>query len=87
MTAYRHTGLFVVLLAVTAAGLTACGGSNSPHVASLGRSGGTSGKSGNTSTTVGSVNPTQLLDEWATCMRSRGDPDQVDPTITSNDVI
>ena len=40
-----------------------------------------------TSTTVGSVNPTQLLDEWATCMRSHGDPDQVDPTITSHHVI
>jgi hypothetical protein len=40
-----------------------------------------------TSTTVGSFNPTQLLDEWATCMRSHGDPDQVDPTITSDDII
>ena len=31
--------------------------------------------------------PTQLLDEWATCMRSHGDPDQVDPTIDANKVI
>jgi hypothetical protein len=26
-------------------------------------------------------NPTRLVDEWATCMRSHGDPNQVDPTI------
>ena len=25
-------------------------------------------------------NPTQLLDEWATCMRGHGDPSQADPT-------
>lgn len=31
--------------------------------------------------------PTQLLDEWASCMRSRGDPAQVDPTVDANKVI
>src|SRR5271155_1933225 len=77
-TAYRHPGRCVVLLVAAAAGLGACGGSSSPHVASLGKSGGISGKSGITSTTVGSVNPTQLLDEWAICLRSHSDPDQVD---------
>jgi hypothetical protein len=86
-TAYRHPGLCVVLLVAAAAGLGACGGSSSPHVASLGKSGGISGKSGITSTTVGSVNPTQLLDEWAICLRSHSDPDQVDPTIDANNVI
>jgi hypothetical protein len=44
-------------------------------------SGGSNGKSGITSTTVGSANPSQLLDEWATCRRSHGDHDQGDPTI------
>ena len=38
-------------------------------------------------TTLPKGNPTQLLDEWATCMRSHGDPDQVDPTIDANKVI
>lgn len=32
-------------------------------------------------------NPAQLLDEWAACMRSHGDPDQTDPTIGANQVI
>jgi hypothetical protein len=31
--------------------------------------------------------PTQLLDEWAVCMRSHGDPDQVDPTVDATKVI
>jgi hypothetical protein len=31
--------------------------------------------------------PTQLLDEWAACMRSHGDPDQVDPTVDATKVI
>ena len=83
----RHPGLFVVLLAVAAAGLTACGRSSAPHIASLGRSGASSGRSGNTSTTLGHVTPTQLLDQWATCMRTHGDPDQVDPNVNPNGVI
>jgi hypothetical protein len=53
----------------------------------LGKSGSSGGKSGVTSTSAGHVNPTELLDEWATCTRSHGDPDQVDPTITANGVI
>jgi hypothetical protein len=32
-------------------------------------------------------NPTQLLDEWATCMRRNGDPNQADPTIDADKVI
>ena len=32
-------------------------------------------------------NPTQLLDEWAACMRSHGDPNQADPTIDVNNNI
>jgi hypothetical protein len=43
--------------------------------------------SGSTTTTLPKGNPTQLLDEWATCMRSHGDPGQVDPTIDANGVI
>ena len=38
-------------------------------------------------TTVPAGSPTQLLDEWATCMRSHGDPDQVDPTVDATKVI
>jgi hypothetical protein len=32
-------------------------------------------------------NPTQLLDEWAACMRAHGDPGQADPTIDASKVI
>jgi hypothetical protein len=42
---------------------------------------------GSTTTTLPKGNPTQLLDEWATCMRGHGDPEQVDPTIDANKVI
>jgi len=83
---YRRARRLAVVAAATAAiGLAACGGSgNSPHVASLG----TSTQSGSsTTTTLPTGNPTQLLDEWAGCMRTHGDPGQVDPTVDANGVI
>jgi hypothetical protein len=70
---------------VASMSLAACGGSSSPHVASLGNSSGNGSDS--TTTTLPKGNPTQLLDEWASCMRSNGDPNQVDPTIDANKVI
>jgi hypothetical protein len=84
--AYRRLCGLPVVAALTAIGLAACGGSSSPHVASLGTSSNHSTGGGPT-TTVPKGNPTQLLDEWATCMRSHGDPGQVDPTIDANGVI
>jgi hypothetical protein len=84
MTHWRSAG--IAMIAATAAiGLAACSGSSSPHVASLGNSGGN--VSGVTTTTLPKGNPTQLLDEWASCMRSHGDPNQDDPTIDANKVI
>jgi hypothetical protein len=86
----RQSGGLAVLVAAAALGLAACGGSSSPHVASLG-----TGSSGNSATT-GSANsttapskesPAQLLGGWASCMRSHGDPGQADPTIDANKVI
>lgn len=74
----------------------ACGsGASSPHVASLGTgSGNGSGNpagsgngSGNPVTAAPKGNPTQLLDEWAACMRRHSDPTQADPTIDANKVI
>ena len=53
----------------------------------LATSSGNRGGSGNSSTAPPSSNPTQLLDEWAACMRSHGDPNQADPTIDANKVI
>ena len=35
-------------------------------------------------TTVPVGSPTKLLDEWAVCMRSHGDPGQVDPTVDAS---
>jgi hypothetical protein len=82
-TYWRSVGL-AVLVATAALALAACGGgaTNSPHVASLGT--GANAKKGSPTTTQPTGNPTQLLDQWATCIRSHGDPDQVDPTIDSN---
>ena len=81
---YRRSGGLGVLVAAAAIALAACGGgpTNSPHVASLGTSANT--KSGDTTTTQPAGNPTELLDQWATCIRSHGDPNQVDPTIDAN---
>jgi hypothetical protein len=78
-----------VLLAVAAIGLAACSGSRPPHVASLGRDSGTGSPSASQSstTTTPNGNPTQLLDEWASCMQRHGDPGQPDPTIDANKVI
>jgi hypothetical protein len=78
------------LVAAAAIGLAACsGGSSTPQVASLGNSSGDGGGSpaatGSSAATQG--NPTQLLNEWAACMRSHGDPGQPDPTIDANKVI
>jgi hypothetical protein len=80
---HRRTGALAAVAAAALA-LTACGGSNSPHVASLGNS---KSAAGSTTTTLPRGNPTQLLDEWASCMRSHGDPGQVDPTVDANGVI
>jgi hypothetical protein len=67
-----------------AIGLAACGGGsgNPPHIASLGAK--TSNSRGSSTTTQPTGNPTELLDQWATCIRSHGDPNQVDPTIDAN---
>ncbi len=83
---HRRAGL-AVLLAAAAFGLAACGGSSAPHVASLGKSGGSDSNGGNTPTTQPTGNATQLLNEWAACMHSHGDPNQADPTIDANGVI
>jgi hypothetical protein len=74
----------MVLVAGAAFGLAACSGPTPPHVASLGKN----SDHGSVSTTsVPAGSPAQLLDEWATCMRSHGDPDQVDPTVDATKVI
>jgi hypothetical protein len=81
----------LAVLAVAAAiGLAACGGGHStPHVANLGTSTtlGTTSGSGSSATTVAKGDPTRLLDEWATCMHSHGDPNQADPTVDAYGVI
>jgi hypothetical protein len=65
--------------------VAACGGgSNHSGVASLSGSG---HSNATTTTTLPKGTPTQLLDEWASCMRQHGDPNQADPTIDSSGVI
>ncbi len=83
-TMYGRWGGLAVLVAGAAIGLAACSGPSPPHVASLGKN---SDHGSMTTTTVPAGSPTRLLDEWATCMRSHGDPDQVDPTVDATKVI
>ncbi len=89
----RRTGLLGIV-AGTAVLTVACGGgSGTPHVASLGQSSGSGSASSasnggrNSAASASDGNVTQLLDQWAACMRSHGDPSQADPTIDANKVI
>jgi hypothetical protein len=87
---WPRAGLLAIVAGATLLTAACSGGSSTPQVASLGSSsngGGNSAGSGNgggSSADTGSGNATQLVDEWATCMRSDGDPNQVDPTIDSD---
>ncbi len=75
-----------------------CGGSsNSPGVASVSStttsttssaaSTGATATSPSSTTTTPSKYPAQLLVQWASCMRSHGDPNQADPIVTVNKLI
>jgi hypothetical protein len=85
-------------LALAALALAGCSssGSSVPPVASLGTSpapgtststgsGTGSGTSSGNATIAGNVTP--LLNQWAACERSHGDPDQADPTVSADGVI
>jgi hypothetical protein len=79
---HLRSGGLAILVAAAALALAACSGPSSPHVASLGKSSGS--RDGSTTTTQPKGDPTQLLDDWAACMRSHGDPNQADPTVDAN---
>jgi hypothetical protein len=85
MTMHRRWSGLAVLVTGSVIGLCACSGSSSPHVASLGKN--SSDGSASSTTTMPARSPTQILDEWAACMRSHGDPDQIDPTVDASKVI
>ena len=68
----------------------AAAGPARPHVADLGTGTGSAsnrGSEASSTTTLPTGNPAQLLDDWASCMRTHGDPNQVDPTIDADKVI
>lgn len=73
----------MAVAAVAAVSMAACGGPSSSAVAHLRAGAGHR----STPTTVSKGNPTVLLDEWASCMRSHGDPQQADPSIDVHKVI
>lgn len=81
---HRQWGGPALLVAGAALALAACSGPGSPGVASLGKN---RGEGPASSTTLPAGSAAQLLDEWASCMRSHGDPDQVDPTVDATKVI
>jgi hypothetical protein len=84
---WRSSGV-AVFVAATGLALVGCdGGTSSPHVAGLGTSSGKPSGDGSTTTSLATGDPTQLLTEWAACMRSHGDPEQVPPTVTATKVI
>jgi hypothetical protein len=93
--------LAAAALALAALALAACSsssGSSPPPIASLGTSSSpgistsadpatstSSGTSSGSATIAGNVTP--LLNEWAACERSHGDPHQSDPTVSADGVI
>lgn len=92
---YRRSGGLAVLVAAAALGLAACSSASSaPQVASLGTSSSNSDASGSSANTGNggggsgatgsSDSATQLVDEWAACVRTHGDPNQADPVINSD---
>jgi hypothetical protein len=83
----RRWGGLAVLVAGAAIGLAACSGSgsSSAHVASLGKN--SSDGSPHTTASAPAGSPAQLLDQWASCMRTHGDPGQIDPTVDASKVI
>ncbi len=95
----RRLGTLTAIVMMAAIGLTACGSSSTPHVASLPTSTNAAGAGTpvNTSTTATGTHrhrsksangsPTALLVEWASCMQTHGDPNQAAPTIDANKVI
>jgi hypothetical protein len=92
---HGRPGALAILVAAAALALAACsGGASTPQVASLGTStdpgtGGSAGtgSGGSTPATHPPDDATRLVDEWAACERSHGDPNQADPTIDANGVI
>jgi hypothetical protein len=87
-TTSRQSAGLAVLVAAAALVLAACGGSaDAPQVASLGKTSGTGSGTTTTTTAQPNGNATKLVDEWATCERSRGDIHQADPVIDSHGVI
>jgi hypothetical protein len=80
-----HLALSVVVALVAAAVLAACGGPGAPSVAKLGTTGST--PTASTTTTLPAGEASQMLVKWAACMRTHGDPGQVDPSITVNKLI
>jgi hypothetical protein len=74
-----------VALAAIALGLAACGGTGSgaPPVANVSTTS-SPNHGGSSATAAPKTNAAQSLVEWASCMRSHGDPNQPDPTIDSH---
>lgn len=91
-----QTRWLAVLVAVAALALAACSGASAtPQVASLGTSSGpgdsTAPASGGATSRSNPAslpgNVTSLLNQWAACERSNGNPNQIDPTVNANGVI
>lgn len=83
----RQSRTLPLAVAAIALGLAACGGtgSGSPSVANVSTT--LSASLGGGTAAAPKTNAAQSLVEWATCMRSHGDPNQPDPTIDSHGVI
>lgn len=91
ITTYRRLGGLAVLIAAGAVALAAFSPAGPSHAASLGkrsRSGNSArisesnGAGASSKTTSSTDKSTRLLDEWAACERSNGDPNQADPTVS-----
>jgi hypothetical protein len=89
----RRTGLLGIVAGTGVLTVACGGGSGAPQVASLAHGSGSGAASpasnggGNSAASASDGNVTQLLDQWAACMRSHGDSGQADPTVDASKVI
>jgi hypothetical protein len=93
---FRRWGGFVIVIGASAVTIAACANAPStPQVTELhesttstnGQSAASEAGRNSTTTTPSGSSATQLLNEWASCMRAHGDPNQADPTVDANGII
>ena len=93
---HRRSGGLAVFLVASAVALAAFSAASSAHRGSLGRSSRSHNRArsahtnpshARSATTLSNGDSARLLNEWTTCERTHGDPNQTEPTVDAHGVI